>query len=1126
MTSTHCLRTAPAGRLACNRQFLACCFLFILLFAQAASGQLSFASINGTVKDSSGALVPGASVLLKNAQTGVETRTTTNEQGIYVILNILPGPYTLEAGKAGFSTSRMEQFALVVNQASVFDFSLNVGKVQESVTVEAIGSQVQSATSELGSVLTTQQVVDLPYGRNIQNLMRLTPGVSPIGPGQSSMPSVNGQVKRSSMFMLDGVNNSSTFQANLAVNPIVETLEEFKVQSHNDSAEFGGVMGGVMNTSTKSGTNEYHGNTWYQHDNDAFRARNTFQPTVNPYKGHIFGGTLGGPVWIPKVYKGTNRTFFYAGYEGTFNKSPAFSYLRVPTEANLRGDLSDWPKQIYNPYTTRVNPAQAGTYLRDPFPGNQLPASMLDKGMIYYSQTVLPKPEVTNVADRNAVNRSPVQNQSRNISVKIDHKFNDANSVWFRYTDFFAPNKPAGALPSLKPASDNLARNLGASWVHTFNPTTVLQLQFGRVKQWGRTLGRFVSLPSDFASKVGYSSNILTPGRDGEVYLPNFSVGGYYGGGESLLYSQGADNWHIRGSVTKLMGRHMIKAGGDVNFIGYDYESYVTTVNFADAQTADPSRLGSTGGALASQLLAISDSATRRDIIETTAWWASVSGFFIQDSWKVNDRLTLNLGIRYDRTLIPPAGTEAANNNYAGNMDFNRGKYVIQRMAPTCAEAKTYPCIPTPAGAPAGWLPANVELAEGGKIYKDTTMNWQPRIGLAYRLGNRTAIRASGGIYFDNYSGVLQISRNFIGTWPALGFQSATNQNYPTATQLTPNVSAFNPLPSASVPLADPFIQTAYFADPNWKNSYSIQWNGGVQHQITRSMLLTANYVGSETHRANIGGRYNVARTPGPGNWKDRSPYPYISIPTSWDRAWGNTNYHALQTSLERRFSGGLALSVAYTWSKAIDVGSSGFFGVEGQSIQNPYDMRPDRSVSSFDVPHNLVIGWVFDLPFGEKRALQAGNKIVDAIIGGWQINGIADLRSGNPVNVTVSGDIANTGNVGYMRPNVVGNWKLDSPTPQAWFNKAAFASPAQFTFGNAGRNILRGDTVTRFDMSVFRNLRFGEKAYFEFRAEGYNVFNTVTYGDPTAEFTNVNFGKVLSASAARSIRLGGKLVF
>lgn len=240
----------------------------IALIAAPAFAQVSAASINGTARDTTGAIVPEATVLVRNTATGVETKTTTNEQGVYVLLHINPGIYTIEASKEGFSTSKLGPITLVVNQRSVFDFQMAVGRVQESVTVEAVGTQLQSATAELGSVLTRQQVVDLPMGRNIQNLMRLTPGVNAITTGQSSIPSVNGQINRSSMYMLDGVNNQATFFSNLALNPIIETIEEFKVQSHNDSVEVGGVMGGVINTATKSGTNELHGNIYNIEQNE------------------------------------------------------------------------------------------------------------------------------------------------------------------------------------------------------------------------------------------------------------------------------------------------------------------------------------------------------------------------------------------------------------------------------------------------------------------------------------------------------------------------------------------------------------------------------------------------------------------------------------------------------------------------------------------------------------------------------------------------------------------------------------------------------------------------------------------------------------------------------------------
>ena len=1088
--------------------------------------QISNASINGTVRDATGAGVPETAILLRNTATGVETRTITNDQGIYIILNILPGNYTLEASKSGFSTNRLEPFNLVVNQRSVFDFALSVGKVQDSVTVEATGVQLQSATAELGSVLTRQQVIDLPVGRNIQNLMRLTPGVTAIGTGQSSIPSVNGQINRSSMYMLDGVNNQATFFSNLALNPIMETIEEFKVQSHNDSAEVGGVMGGVINTTTKSGTNVLHGNIYDVEQNDAFNARNTFLASVAPFKGHTFGGTAGGPVKIPKLYDGKNKTFFFGGYQRYYSVGPALGTLRVPTPANLQGDMSDWPQQIYEPLSTRPNPDGSGTFVRDPFPGNKIPASRLNPGMVYFAQTVLPPIEPTGIANQNAWNRTRVQNWQHSVNGRIDHYISARDSIWVRYSGFFNPGKGAASLPSEARTSNGRAHNLAGNWVHTFGPSAVFQYQFGRVFQWTASWDHYLSLPSDFASKVGYSANIITPYVDGNTYYPGFNPSGFFSSQEQWNVSRTGDSWHHRLGFTKLIGAHTFKIGAEYNRVQWYYENGVTSIGFANAQTADPLRIGTTGSPLASFLLNVPDGATRRDIIETMPWWGGVIGFYLQDSWKVTNQFTVNLGLRYDRTFIPTAGTDDHNNNFAGNMNYLNGTYILQRMAPPCSSGVTKGgCIPTPAGAPAGWLPPNVVVADGGKVWSDTTKNFQPRIGFAYRWRSKTVIRASSGIFFDNYSGVTQIARNFIGTYPALGWQSAANLNYPSAAAPLPTISGFNPLPSATLPVADPFSQSTYCGDPNWKNAYSIQWNFGFQHELTQGFLLSANYVGSGSRRTDVGGRYGTALYPGPGRWQDRAPFPYMNIPSSFDRSWGTASYHGLQTSLERRWSNGLALTVAYTWSKAMDPGSSGFFGVEGNSIQNPYNMKADHSVSSYDVPHNLVLSWVYDLPFGKSKLLRTGNKLVDYAIGNWQINGLADIRSGQPVNVTIAGDIANTGNNGE-RPNLIGDWRVGNSTPARWFAKEAFAAPAAFTFGNVGRNILRADGVHRLDMSAFRNFRFTERYMAQFRVEGYNVLNVVTYNPPVAEFTNANFGRVTSAQAPRSLQIGARLYF
>ena len=490
-----------------------------LLASLPATAQVSAASINGTARDSSGASIPAAAIVARNTETGIETRTTTNEQGVYVILHLLPGSYTIEANKEGFAARRLGPITLVVNQRSVFDFELGIGKVQESVTVEAVGVQLQSATAELGSALSRQQVVDLPLGRNIQNMMRLTPGVNAVTTGQSSIPSVNGQINRSSMYMLDGVNNQATFFSNLALNPIIETIEEFKVQSHNDSAEVGGVMGGVINTATKSGTNSLHGNIYNIEQNDAFNARNTFLSSVAPFKGHTFGGTAGGPVRLPKIYDGRNRTFFFTGYQYYMSRSPALSFFRVPTEANLNGNFSDWPKQIFNPFSTRPDPAQAGTFARDPFPGNQIPVSLFKPGMVYYARTVLPSPEPTGLADRNAINRVLNRSQVHSLNTRIDHKFTDMDSVWFRYSGAFSPTNAAGAIPAISRLNNGRAHNVAGNWVHTFGPSAVLQVSFGRVFQWTSSSDRFNSLPADFIQKVGYSSNVNTQYLD-RVHAP------------------------------------------------------------------------------------------------------------------------------------------------------------------------------------------------------------------------------------------------------------------------------------------------------------------------------------------------------------------------------------------------------------------------------------------------------------------------------------------------------------------------------------------------------------------------------------------------------------------------------
>jgi len=389
-------------------------------------------------------------------------------------------------------------------------------------------------------------------------------------------------------------------------------------------------------------------------------------------------------------------------------------------------------------------------------------------------------------------------------------------------------------------------------------------------------------------------------------------------------------------------------------------------------------------------------------------------------------------------------------------------------------------------------------------------------------------VRAGFGIFYDNWAAVTQTSQNYEGTWPDIGQQLANNLNVPTPAQPLPTVTGQNPFAAGGglFPAPTPFEQVQWYMDPYAKNPYSMQWNFGVATQLNSTTTISVDYVGSGSRRLDVGGYYNVALTPGPGDPRARQPYPYIH-PTYYDRSIGRGNYNALQFLLNKRFGSGLAYQVAYTWSKAIDIGSSGWYGVEGQSVQDPYHYNNDRSVAGFDLTHVLSVNVVYEIPVGTGKAFSTGNKIVDFIIGNWQVNAIGTARSGMPYNITVPGDSANTGNTGYLRANLVGNPDIDNPTPQQWFNTAAFAAPPQYQFGNLGRNRMRSSAYWNVDSSIFRQFRFLETRRIEFRAESFNTPNTVIMNTPNGNLLDANFGRVTStANQPRSLQLGLKVIF
>jgi hypothetical protein len=1108
--------------------------LIVTLAAGTLRAQQSTAELNGTVRDSSGAAIVDAEITLKNVDTNVPRRTVSNSVGNYVVVNVPPGVYTLNATKTGFSGSRVEPFKLAVNQTATVDIILSPGSVSETVTVRALSAQIESSTAELGTVIDSRNVTDLPLNnRNFTELLLLTPGASDINVSQSSsgapagaigsfsFPSMNGQPNRSNLFTTDGIENygaTSTY----AVAPILDTIQEFKIQSHSDNAEFGQTLGGTITVVTKSGTNTLHGSAWEYVRNTAFDAHSFFHILSSVQKQNMLGATFGGPVVLPKLYNGRNRTFFYLGYQEFLSRSPANTTYRIPTATNYTGNLSDWPQQIDNPFTTRADPAKPGSFIRDPFPGNIIPQSMIDPGMVKYAQATLPAAPVnTGIVNQNGLDLTGTQLNNYDYNARADENLGAKDFIWFRYSGRQQSSVGSGGRQDLVSTPNFESYDTGGSWVHTFNPTTVLQIQIGQSHVVNNTLIRFRDLPADFAQQVGIGPQFYSGFIGNQQFIPGFNVAGYFSTGESQGSDAQNDITQGKAAFTKIVGHHTFKTGFEFESISYHSITEQVYSAFANTQTGNPENPGATGSALASFLLNVPDNALRRNTVADSRP-GGVLGAYFQDEWKAMSRLTVNLGLRYDHLMIPAYGLAANDTLATGSLNLNNGTYVIQALPPSCAQKMYAPCIPTADGS----LPANVVVSPDGKILHSTNMNFQPRVGLAYRLGDRTAIRASFGVFFDEWAALIQNSRNYQGSWPAVTYQQSLNLNYPTATQLTPTVSGKNPFAGGStLPAATPFNQVAYFPDPQSQNPYSLQWNFGVEHQLTQSSTLTVNYVGSGSRRLDLGGLYNVALTPGPGTPQSRAPYTYIKA-TNYNRSWSRSDYEALQAQYRRSFSSGLSALVSFTWSKSIDIGCSGWFGAEGCSVQDPYHFNNDRSVSAFDQPLALVGSVVYELPVGGNKNWRTGNQGVDYLIGNWQVNGIVTLRSGVPFTPLVSGDVANTGNSNYERPNVVGNWQLSNPTPQEWFNTAAFAAPALYTFGNAGRNILRSDSRKTGDVSVFRIFPIRERMRLRIEAMAFNIFNTAVFSTPGTGLGSGSFGVVSSTFPARQLQFAAKLTF
>ncbi len=1075
--------------------------------------------------------------------------------------------------------------------------TLKIGNVAQSVTVEATGTQVESSTAQLGTVLGEKAVNDLPLdGRNFTQLLTLTPGVTPISTGQNSsasntavvaagtgttnyaFPSINGSGNRSTMYLVDGMNDNQAWYNTYAVPPIIDTIQEFKINSHNDSV-YGGVTGGVVNIVTKSGTNSYHGSGWEFIRSNGFDAK-PYIAAPPSYHLNTFGGQMGGPVRIPRLYDGRNKTFFEIGAEGIHYSKAGSSNILVPTPAQLNGDFSSattgitksgtcvagdtkvetYPCQLYDP--TVAN--NAATPRRPGYLGNQIPVSEMNPQSLALIKAIFTAPPIVipGIAPTtfNYQITDPTRQLVYNYTGRIDQHIGTKDFIFFRYAGIQWYQTAPSTLPTLFASTQIPAQQYGVSWMHVFNPTTSMQVQYGRTHVEDDTLTQFND--HNLWTTYGCSADMCNSFVGGATVLVTQTVTGGFSGGEANSPSANLSSIHEwSGSFMKTLGNHQIQVGGGWDQVNYTAELRQGTVTFSGASTGNfsgnpnsPAGMTSaqvsaqSGFGLADFLLDYPNSENKRNVLLTERP-GGIGSAYMQDSWKMTRNLTVNYGVRYDRSVIPAYGTQASvglqGSIETGDFDFNTGKYIIQQLPPLCSVRGHAPCLPS------ATLPANVVVATGGKILHGSKDNVGPRLGLAYRVNDKMSVRAGFGISYDNWAAIIQMTQNYQGSWPDTGTLQINNTNTPG----TIYTSAQNPFAQngGNLPAATPFgsSNVNYMVDPLWKNPYSEQYNLGIEQQLGSRTILSVNYVGSASHRMDVGGYYNTGTPAVAASFAARGtntgqPYPYTVPQKSWDHNAASASYNALQASLARQFNSGFAYTIAYTWSKTLNEGGDGYFGVEGGVPEDPYNPKGSRGPASFNIPQILTANTLYELPFGTGKRFATGNRFADYAIGGWQVNAIFSARSGQNFNVVAGGDIANTGNAGtYERANLVGNPYQSGPiadnpscsppsgptrTRTQWFNACAFAVPAIGTLGNSPRNFLQGQNFWDLDTSIHRLFPIKESLALKIDVEAFNVLNHPVLNTPAANVTTASsFAQITSVAtgnASRILQFAAKIQF
>ena len=1095
-----------------------CCFLLAFLcVVTGIRAQTITGSIVGRIVDPSGAAVAGVRVEVTNRGTQLRRTAVSSENGTYTVIQLPPGIYDVEVTETGFAKETHRDIQLLVNQNLTVDFSLSLATTSEKIEVTGAPPALEVQSATLGQVIQHDQIVDLPLnGRSFTQLVLLTPGAAPAQSGQQAAftiregaggisPSVNGQRGQQNNFTMDGVLNNATYTDTWAISPPPDALQEFNVQSHITDAQFSISSGANINIASRSGTNLFHGSLWEFFRNDKLDARNFFDRQKPPYRQNQYGVYFGGPVRLP-YFNGRDNTWFAVYWEGFRSRQSASLFANVPTQAMRQGDFSAvlgpqagtdslgrpyFQNQIFDPATSRQDPANPGSIIRDPFPGNIVPQNRLSPAAQLVLQKYYPLPNLA-VGPNVFPNYQFVQSTATDndqTGIRIDHRFGDNDSIYGRFNRTHPTLSRPESLPTYQQTLDNYARAVAVGYTHLFGTTTILDLHYGY------TDTNFGQLDGPAGAQFLQATNYvrINPERNGVPLGPQISLSEGYTGVNQFAIPLGPQQNHDgHANLSMVRGNHTIDVGGMVYHIHSFDDGWGMATGFTRNATSQGAVFNNTGLGAASFLLGLPDNLfgflgdTSADT--STFWYAG----YVQDKWQVSRKLTITVGLRYD-FVKPPS----YKNDKVSGLDADSGAFLIATPFP--------PLFPKPTVR---------------KSYFDPQYNgWQPRFGIAYRATNKTVLRGAFAMFDDHNNVLVQESQDTRISWPQGYGASVSNLN-----RGLPDTS-FDSLPLASSFL-DPLQPKILFdANPRNKIPYAMEYNAGIEQQLTNSLVLSLDYVGSLGRHLFIQPTINTARIPGPGSLVSRGQRfsQFAGGGISYSTNEGTSSYNSFQAKLEKSLSPGLRFLASYTWSKSLDIQSEGQSG----SIETEYDLRRDWGPSDFDRKHLLTISGTYALPVGRGQEYLAGvNGFMQALLGGWNIGGIYTYVSGAPFSILAGGDIANVGG-GSQRAQVVGDPNSGfNRSRLEWFNTSAFALPDNFTFGNAKRNTLTGPGQTNIDFTIFKDFNLFERTKLQFRGEFFNIANHPRFGLPDNNVQSSSFGLISTAGSPRDIQLALKLVF